>query len=192
VRVLYAGADVREPLGSAAPEWSPQRRQAYLIRGEVIRPLSVDTTVWPPVRDASGAPLTKALPWVAVADARRSLAFSHAPGAAEAAVIALGVIALSRDHEEELARQRGIDLDLVPEPTWQFLGYDVDDGGVSGLSNCAYAPEELPVLRASWAPHLNEHGLLGRLDDAIRFRALADLRVPEHAPFLVWGLWLVE
>jgi hypothetical protein len=191
VRVLYAGADIREPLGGAAPEWSSERRQAYLIRSDVLRPLSVDTAVWPAMRNASGAPLTTPLPWVEVAEARRSLASSQAPGASVAAVIALGVIALSRDHEEELARDRGIDVDLVPESAWRFLGYDVDDGGVSGLGNCAYAPEELPALRADWGPRLNEHGLFGRLDDAVRFCALADLRVPEHAPFNVWGLWLV-
>ncbi len=74
----------------------------------------------------------------------------------------------------------------------ELLGFDVGDGGLlSGLSNCGYQAEERAALRLRWAPQLNEHHLFEETAPAFEFRALADERVPEHAPFFVYGLYLV-
>lgn len=78
------------------------------------------------------------------------------------------------------------------DPAWRFLGYDIADPSTSGLSNCGYTDEELIALRPLWAPHLNECHLFDDLDKAIEFRELTGARVPEHAPFFVIGLWLIE
>jgi hypothetical protein len=45
-RILYAGADVREPVDLPDDDWVQDRRETYLLRPDVSRPLSVDATVW--------------------------------------------------------------------------------------------------------------------------------------------------
>jgi hypothetical protein len=104
-------------------------------------------------------------------------------------VIAIGAVAAVAHSREMLARG-GIDTELVAETNWQFLGFDVVDGSISGLSNCGFEAGELAGLKA-WAPRINDHGLLSNLSDALLFRSVTDQRVPEHAPFQVCGLWLV-
>jgi hypothetical protein len=77
----------------------------------------------------------------------------------------------------------------MPSPT-KFLGYDVADiGRISGLSNCAYVPDEREALRSEWGPKLNDHHLFTQLEPARAFRRLTDARVPEHAPFYVYGIY---
>jgi hypothetical protein len=88
-------------------------------------------------------------------------------------------------------------LDPLPIPignqNWTSLGFDVSDGsGLSGLSNCGYAKDEVPALRERWGPHLNTYHLFSDVDQAIEFKRLSDNRVREHAPFFVYGLYLVE
>jgi hypothetical protein len=75
---------------------------------------------------------------------------------------------------------------------WERLGYDVaDDFTLSGLCNCGYEAEEAAGLRPAWSPELNHHGLFGDPRAALRFCSLTDARVPEHAPFFVYGLYRV-
>jgi hypothetical protein len=78
-------------------------------------------------------------------------------------------------------------------PEWQLLGFDVSDGGLlSGLSNCGYTPDEIHMLRPQWQPRLNARHLFDAVEDAFEFRQLTDARVPEHAPFFVFGLYLIS
>jgi hypothetical protein len=81
---------------------------------------------------------------------------------------------------------------VVVGTRWRFLGYDIADAGdISGLSNCGFEGRELERLRPTWAPRLNDHGLFSDISDAVSFRSATDQRVREHAPFQVYGLWLV-
>jgi hypothetical protein len=79
------------------------------------------------------------------------------------------------------------------DPDWEFLGFDVTDLAISGLTNtCFHSNVDVPKpLRARWGPHLNEHHLFEDLDQAAQFKELANREVPEHAPFFVVGLWLI-
>jgi hypothetical protein len=80
-----------------------------------------------------------------------------------------------------------------PERGWDLLGYDVADGAwFCGLSNCAYTPDEPVTLRESWAPELNEHHLFHDREPAFGFVEVTNARVPEHAPFHVYGLYRVR
>lgn len=73
-----------------------------------------------------------------------------------------------------------------------LLGFDVADAGLtSGLTNCGFGQSERSTLRASWAPGLNEHHLFVDVEQAFAFRGLAGGRVPEHAPFFVYALYLI-
>ncbi len=79
------------------------------------------------------------------------------------------------------------------DPAWKLLGFDVSDGSLlSGLSNCGYAAEESKSLRAQWRGHLNQHHLFEEPASASGFCRLTDARVPEHAPFCVYGLYVVK
>lgn len=83
----------------------------------------------------------------------------------------------------------------APEGSWRFLGFDVaDQWGLSALTNCGLDPrvDDVEELRRRWGERLDEHHLFNDRLDAIGFKQLSDRRVPEHAPFFVFGLWLVQ
>ena len=63
---------------------------------------------------------------------------------------------------------------------------------MSGLANCGYGAAEAGALRKTWAGLLNPNHLFDEAGDAFRFKAVADARVLEHAPFFVYGLHAVE
>jgi hypothetical protein len=72
---------------------------------------------------------------------------------------------------------------------WPSLGFDVADGSlVSGLVNCGYEPAKREVLAEQFGPWLNSSGLLKTAESAFEFRDVADARVAEHAPFMVFEL----
>jgi hypothetical protein len=78
---------------------------------------------------------------------------------------------------------------LPLEQEWERLGYDICDAtGTSSLSNCGYEPDEREAL-ATFARQLNEHHLFREVEYADQFRSASGLRVPEHAPFVVIGIY---
>ena len=204
-RILYSGADIRVPPDLASARWTPEQRERYLLRSEVGRPLSFDRLVWSRPQgictsSAEGVCLACnlaretepeiRLPWVKVDEVLRIAAASSSQGLGRV-VIATGVVAEDDREVEWLMGRFGVEADIDPQPAWAFLGFDVADGDISGLCNCGYSPDEVVSLRPIWRPRLNEHGLFRDLDDALAFRKLTDKRVPEHAPFFVYGLWMV-
>jgi hypothetical protein len=212
VQEWLLGFDARELWLDVEREWGASRRGLYLLREDVRKPLAMDTLVWPSLfgeglpesgcerlalREASGwgwrgpnAPL-----WDDLERMRGCLASLGAVREAPHGLIAVSWYWDGRPPEGSWPggpyRER-----MVP-PTrdegWRFLGFDIADGGfISGLTNCGYTGEDTPALRRQWAGHLNEHHLLEDLEQALAFRDLSDRRVPEHAPFFVFGLWLIE
>jgi hypothetical protein len=76
---------------------------------------------------------------------------------------------------------------------WECLGYDIADQDLlSGLSNCAYTPEELADLRPRFSSQVNEHGLIASYPIADELRRRTDERVPEHAPFFCFALYRIR
>ena len=72
---------------------------------------------------------------------------------------------------------------------WPLLGYDVADAWqVSGLTNCAYSPQEKASLTDIWRPRLTRSGLIQTEAWASAFVDIANVRVPEHAPFFVYEI----
>lgn len=184
-RLLYAGADVRvEPSGDSG--WTAERRATYLLRPDVAFPLSVDPNVWARVP----GDVTYPLPWTPVEDVhQRAAALMSSMHRVCVAVFAAA--AEDAGEEEELRSRTGADTLLAVDLAWTFVGFDVADGTeISGLSNCGYG-EELDASRTAWAPRLNDRGLFRVLEDALAFRKVTDARVPEHAPFTVYGIWIL-
>ncbi len=208
---LVLGYDAREPLSGLAGHWSAARREGYLYRPDAPCPLSLDTLVWPSLFDRPGWRLPA---WIGPLNPlwRDLEELKDAVGGVDAILLAVAVdrgcgsaadqVALTErlcgtypdgtpaplPAPEELATPAAID------PAWEWLGYDVADlGGISSLSNCGFQPpgEDVVALRAAWAGELDAHHLLTSRAAACRFKAVADARVREHAPFYVYGLWRV-
>ncbi len=99
---------------------------------------------------------------------------------------------------ERQANPLSLASNIIPslrDPAWAFLGYDVCDKWLlSGLSNCGYGTNEaeIQLLRDTYASDLNEHHLFDSIELATEFRRLSDERVQEHAPFFVFGIWLIN
>lgn len=185
---LLYGFDARMPIRVADPNWSDLRRAQYLLRPEILRPLSVDTQVWPRVLPA-GVTDGFAPDYWANLDALRHTCASKGFSGDAVTLIALAVCG-NGDQASSL---------FVPcepstiDPAWQPLGWDVADNGlVSGLSNCGYRQEEVEALRPMFSPQLNEHGLFNSREAAEAFRVVSDKRVPEHAPFLIHRIFYIS
>jgi hypothetical protein len=165
--------------------WTAERRSTYLLRPDIRFPLSVDPNVW------ARAPgdVTYPVPWTPVEDVQKRAAALMT--ARHRVCVAVFAAAAKDPREVDDLRARGeADSPLAVEPAWTFLGFDIADGTeVSGLSNCGYG-EEIHPLRAAWAGRLNDRGLFRDLEDAFAFREVTNARVPEHAPFTVYGIWI--
>ena len=206
------GFDVRELDQSAL--WDVATRELFLLRVDVTQPLSVDTLIWPSVFDTGqgiGLPQTHRerlylagipLPsWIGPNaglwdDLDRMRQYLAASLSHPHPHVVLAVSWIS-DNSFADAAPAGPSLEPVTPPlrdvSWRLLGFDVADGSMlSGLSNCGYSPDEAAGLRPASRSSLNGNHLFADVADALRFKHLADKRVPEHAPFFVYGLFAVE
>jgi len=185
--------------GAHRPVWEAGRRALYLLRTGVEAPLSADRLVWPSLFDLDGAPPApawtgaNALVWDDLEALRGFVAERWPPPVPPHAVVAVTWVS-DRGFAEAGATgpYREPTKPAATSPAWTMLGFDVADGSLlSGLMNCGYSTDEVDALRARWAPRLNERHLFGSIEDALAFRKVTDRRVPEHAPFFVYGLYLV-
>ena len=191
------GFDAREMWLDPALSWTEKRRADFLFRPDVPKPLSTDTVVWPSVFDLNEntrppgcfghQDLCEQL-----ADVQVHLA-SVQPG--RCYVIAITVFTSSPSEAQEWDELTSTTTPATRDDSWTFLGFDVSDQWLlSGLSNCGFLPEveDVASLRARWGPQLNQHHLFDSLDAATAFKDVSNVRVQEHAPFFVFGLWLVQ
>lgn len=189
-------------------QWSPTRRERFLLDTAVDSPLSVDTLVWPSLflypggRSAEVPVLPQAVRVRAVdipphqsfdlwrdLDLMRHVATCrHIQDLGQAVAILAVLEDVERKRE---VWQHAVPPRMSPDPHWEPLGYDVaDESLLSGLANCGYSPADRARL-ADVASQLNKHGLFDQLTDARVFAATSDGRVPEHAPFGVFGLYRI-
>lgn len=185
--------------GAERPPWDADRRALYLLRTDVRVPASTDRLVWPSLFDLAAAPAApawtgaNAMLWDDLDRLRGFVAERWPQPVPSHAIVAVTWVS-DRGFAEAGATgpYREPTKPSATSPAWSVLGFDVADGSLlSGLTNCGYAPDEVDVLRARWGPRLNESHLFSSIGDALAFREVADARVPEHAPFFVYGLYLV-
>lgn len=194
------------------------RPSEFLLRDDIARALSVDIMVWPSLfrfDESWLPPVVERMPelerpqWIGPNDP-----FWENLGLLEEAVAPLDhrefpywLIAASWHTDVGFEREgtewkkygslgpapyRSVTTPARRDPGWRFLGFDVADPGISGLSNCGYAEDERHGLVQEWSPWLNQHHLFTELEKAFEFRVFSNKRVSEHAPFYVIGLWLVR
>jgi hypothetical protein len=200
-RLLGFDARLAESNGANAPLPEGVRRE-LLLRPEILRPLSVDSHIWPAHYDASA--------YIAPSGEVDREAMARSSDFSSGLWPNLRKLLRRVREDGRMADIIGVELlvtadssigdypspliytDAIPQTLpadSELLGFDVADSGLySGLCNCGYTPEERQQLTPIWADKINDAGLLRELDDAIGFRALSDLRVPEHAPFWVYRL----
>lgn len=147
-------------------------RDSFLLKPmRTVR--SVDRWVWP-----SRQPTTRfSLPDVSDDGILVAITFCETPD----------VLKTDKEYFESLAS--GCSPSTVP-PRMPLIGYDVCDRALlSGLLNCAYSEEEKARLQPLWEPSLNDSHLFNSVAMASRFASEAAARVPEHAPFFIFGLY---
>lgn len=193
------GFDAREAWIGYAEAWPESRRERYLLRTDVEKPLSVDRLVWPSLLERNlGARASASNPLGlrnAIDDVQRVLAEStqRLAGPYMPVAATLAAIQLAPDEEQQWAPIFAVLPGGGPSRDWPLLGYDVADLGLtSGLMNSGYSSDDRAALHARWAPLLNQFHLLTDREQATEFKTISDRRVPEHAPFFVYGLYRIE
>ena len=194
--------------------WLSDSRAEYLLRPDIEWPLSVDTPVSPsvffsqmfrnPALDSHSTievdPAVDGGNYWLELDRMRTYYDLHQALAPGGVVVGIELLSERIAEAERISYELddGIECALLLEQTVParppngstLLGYDVADASrISGLANCGYTEEEIRDLVPVWADRLNSFGLLTTLEDAVAFRQLCDQRVPEHAPFWIYGLW---
>ena len=181
---ILLGFDARGP-GSKLPE---EYFSTYLLRDGIGEVLTVDTMLWPSAVEDSPAWIGMNAPfWEDLLSLERQVM-----GGGPYSLIAAIWHSTPGEERGPVGPYIGETVPAGRDPGWSFLGYDVADPSISGLSNCGYSEEERRELAPVWGPRLNSHHLLEDLDHAFEFRDLTNARVPEHAPFFVIGLWLIR
>jgi hypothetical protein len=215
---LILGFDARILENERVSIWSGERRSDFLLRPDVLQPFSTDPLVWPSIFQVceifrqSYVGFYDDL-WENLEQLKEYIQKKvHVPLPSYCIVaITLATGILNHGEREmweehltgvipvEQGWQKVTSISAanpsIPADSWVLLGYDVSDiHGLSGLSNCAFVPEiEDPQgIRNTWRPHINKFHLFEELDKALNFRIISNERVKEHAPFFVFGIWLIE
>jgi hypothetical protein len=199
VEETILGFDSREMWTKFAGSWLEQHRSRYLLRYDLTKPLSVSTRVWALAYDDVSQE-TKSSDWRASLGLWDNLSNlqEHMRRLGEdrlywlvAITLLIGILT-EQEIEEEWSAFLPTTIPDILNSDWLLLGYDVATGGLlSGLSCCGYKPEVAPLLRSQWGPCLNEYHLFADRQDAIDFVEVSNNRVREHAPFDVFGLYLI-
>lgn len=200
---LLLGFDAREMWLDPQDYWPAARKKMYLLRHDVVRPLSTDTSVWRTVFDADTSlqrpewtgPIQSL--WDNLATLQEYMDTAWSERTLPSWIIAVTLqeeVCESEDLQEWYARASNINPSCR-DAAWALLGYDVSDKWLlSGLSNCGYGANEseIQILRETYTSNLNEHHLFDSIKPAVDFMHLSDERVQAHAPFFVFGIWLIK
>lgn len=216
IETRLIGFDARKAWIDWQRWWLPQRRSAYLLCDDIHSVLSVDTGSWPSVFDCNHYMGVEISPfeqevlagpespddwigrndplWADLEQLRSFLAQESVRIRRPYDIIAVtcSIKAGEHDWKAQYPRQDDVNPPAV-EPRWSFLGYDVAQSFISALSNCGYlSSKENSAARLCWGNKLNHSHLFDEIEEALAFRTASNERVPEHSPFFVYGLYLVE
>jgi len=194
---LLLGFDAREMWLDGAEYWPEERKRRFLLRRDSVRPLSTDISVWRSVFDVDislqypqwTGPIQNLWDNLDTLQAYLDTTWSERTFPYWFMAVTLQEDVCVRENLLEW-HDRVSNLITTPrDPAWTFLGYDVSDKWLtSGLSNCGTTE----TLRNTYASSLNEYHLFDAIRPAVDFMHVTDERVRAHAPFFVFGLWLIK
>lgn len=171
-------------------DWTKQRRSVFLLDESVAIPKSVDANVWEEIawQNAESSFGKIRLPcW----EDRDEMLKITAYNCTHKDEVELTIVAFV---EEERPLPEIVEMNSrnpIDQPTGFFIGYDIaGDGLISALSNCGFSKHDRIVAMEKYARYLNRHGLFEDVRIANQFAADSEIRVPEHSPFYVFGLYL--
>ncbi|HVR11906.1 MAG TPA: hypothetical protein VMW75_27945 [Thermoanaerobaculia bacterium] len=207
-QVAQRPAEVAQQLlGFAAREmwlagWPATRQGAALYKLDVVKPLSVDEMVWPSVfevdRNLKRPKWTGYVQdlWANLARLKETLQAGWCENPRPSCLIAVTRVKGGSGPAQEAAWRNRVDSFNPPalSKEWRPLGFDVADTFLqSGLTNGRFLEDDdVPALRAAWGPLLNGWHLFKKMSDAAKFQKMADSRMPEHSPFFIYTLWLIQ
>jgi hypothetical protein len=196
------GFDAREMGIEPDAAWNQERRSIYLISTDVDKPLSTDVLVWPPVLDMEKYLNLYQDSWIEflnlwsnLSELKKCLISAQEPAEKPSWIIAVTLLSGVLSEKEKATWAPMLPTTVPPRcnENWPLLGYDISDLALlSGLSNCGYDEDQIQSLRDRWGPHLNRFHLFTDSYQANEFKLMTDDRVTEHAPFFVYGLYLIE
>lgn len=195
------GFDAREYWLKFEQSWPEERKQGFLYRFDLLKPLSVDRRVWPSIFQSEQRPEPDRFgvlnTWADLDALRSAIAQEYQRKPLQAwRMIAITIVVADADDNVDWSEQLVPTLPESIEKNWEFLGYDVADQWLlSALSNCGFLPEmdDVEKFRAIAAPRLNKFHLFNELNDAISFKKFSDQRLKDdHAPCFVYGIWLIK
>jgi hypothetical protein len=172
----------------------------YLLNATINFPLSVDTSVWPGVKNDlqmnkifyNYDVVPNGLNLFNLREDCDRFIITHNQN--EPVIIAIGFYPNNAQH---LIKQHRI----TPPPTndkkqkeaLYFLGYDVCDYWlISGLMNCGLDQSRHKELKNIFCRSLNQYGLFYDFNIALRFASEISNIVSEHAPFIPSGLFIFD
>ena len=167
--------------------WDKDRIKQFLLNCEVKKPLSIDDAVWDHFDKSHTEFLTNDVEL-------------HPDFELNKDNVTVLITMPSKDYSRII---HFFDYSNIYCPKWlqcinqhglnfNFLGYDIADFMlISGISNCSYEDNEKKLFEPH-LPFINKYGLISDLDVAGSIRQMVDKRVPEHAPFYIFGVYEVE
>lgn len=184
------GFDCREMWQAFKTTWPQWRKDLFLLKHEIEKPLSTDTTVWPSIFDdeEDGGWRGHQFLWASLAKMQAHMETTVIPYW----MIGISVVLHNSETQQIWQPIYAQTTPSQPETDWTLLGYDVADFYLlSGLMNCGYEPAEIDSLAIKTKAHLNQYHLFSNLNAVHEFREISDQRATEHAPFFVYGLYLI-
>lgn len=184
--------------------WNETNKKQRLLYNDELRPLSTDYLVWPTVFDFDkneqmGGPSHSGFIqdlWDNLDELLNSLQNYWTSESKCCWVIGVTLMWDLCSQEQKNVWSEVITTTLPPicNPTWKFLGYDVSDRWLlSGLTGCLNKNmPNWPSLKVQWGQHLNSYNLFDHPQNAENFKNQINQMIPQHAPFYVYGLWLVQ
>lgn len=186
-------------------QWDIARRGKYLINENVDVPLSVDKSVWP---INPNVPLLKelfaecyggnyednipnGLRLFSLKEESILNSLSYYNGGY---LIGISIVNDDRDLNKRLLDMHRIEkklhnIDLLTFYCWSCFGYDVADlWMISGLMNISFEPPKAEIAK-KYSKDLNKFGLFDLAKKASNYCQECNQRIPEHAPFIVYGIW---
>jgi hypothetical protein len=194
------GYDVREPI-TVPWTWDDETKALYLLRTDVLKPLSTDDNVWPhPALSTGNLSLMGLLNNAfGLSNYLKPLCqtFSAAlPPNAWTPVAFHALVDAQYDHEGRLFERLALLPHILPSESLKsgkIIGFDVSDLSLlSGLMDCGYNDPIGDQRFLSWANRLNQYHLFSDVTDATAFRNATNHRVREHAPFFVYAVEILE
>lgn len=189
------GFDVREMWTKFQDTWDLKRRDMFLLKQDILKPISVDKNVWNSVFELLNIEIPSNIGWrqgiwLDINIMRESVP-SLIPEHYE-----YWEIGITQFLEEQVAERIGAPYLPVNPPSvadeWQLLGYDVAELGLlGGLSNAGYRYEMKSYAYTEFSRHLNHYHLFEDEKIAHHFSEWTQLRDSGHGSWYVTGMYKI-